>query len=92
MTETVHIDPRDSNVDRMVQSLAEMLREAGPTDSVTIDRDTMRAIIGAYKLATSALDDVGAAIVDYREQLDGDTGLLGDVLRRHGIALPDGVA
>ncbi len=89
---TIHIDPRTPDVDKLVQSLAEMVRDAPVDASVTIDRDTVRALVGAYKLVTSALDDLGEAVRDYRSRAaEADDGfeLLDEVLADHGIELAD---
>ncbi len=88
-TEIGHIDPHDADVDALVQRVAETLRDAPEGSHLTLDRDTARALVGAYRLAVSALDDLADAVRECHEI--EDTGLLAGILADRGIEI-DGVS
>lgn len=85
----IKVDPHDGDIDALVRRIAESLRDVPDGTTLRINRDTARASVGAYRLALSALDELSAAVRDYRSRLS-DTHLIDVVLDEHGIELAAG--
>lgn len=82
--DVVHVNPYDADVAAVVADMLATLRDAPAGSALSVDRDTMRAVLGHYRLLTSAVDALGAAL---RDACGDNPGEAARCLAEHGISL-----
>lgn len=84
MNTVIHVDPHDADVENVVSHMLGTLRDAPDGSALSVDRDTMRAVLGHHRLLTEAVDALTAAL---RDAFGDDVAAAGRCLAEHGITL-----